>query len=86
MNDHVTGTTPATRSSGEDLKRRVGSLAAGAAGAAVLSILLVSAMWVIEVADYVMPGEFDVYGIKPWDPEGLGGIFLAPSCTRASST
>ncbi|AWS40442.1 rhomboid family intramembrane serine protease [Streptosporangium sp. 'caverna'] len=78
MNDHVTGTPPAGRSSGERFKRRAGSLAAGAAGAAMLIIALVAVMWAVEVADYVLPGEFDAYGIRAWNPEGLGGIFLAP--------
>ena len=78
MNDHATGTTPTGRSSGDLLKRRAGNLAAGALGAAIINVLLVGVMWVIEVADYVLPGEFDVYGIRAWDPEGLGGIFLAP--------
>src|SRR4051794_6791198 len=78
MNDHVTGTPPAGRSSGARLKHRAGNLAAGAAGAAILIIVLVAVMWAIEVADYVLPGEFDVYGIRAWQPEGLGGIFLSP--------
>src|SRR3954463_7974024 len=78
MNDHATGTTPLGRSSGDRLKRRAGSLAAGAAGAAILIIMLVAVMWVIEVADYVLPENFDAYGIRAWDLEGLGGIFLAP--------
>ncbi|GAA4179977.1 rhomboid family intramembrane serine protease [Streptosporangium oxazolinicum] len=78
MNDHATGMTPTGRSSSDLLKRRAGNLAAGALGAAIINVLMVGAMWVIEVADYVLPGEFDVYGIRSWDPDGLGGIFLAP--------
>ncbi|MFJ2030479.1 rhomboid family intramembrane serine protease [Streptosporangium sp. NPDC087985] len=78
MNDHVTRTTPTERSSGEHLKRRAGSLAAGAAGAAMLIIVLVTGMWVIEVIDYVLPVNFDAYGIRSWTPEGLTGVFLAP--------
>ncbi|MGS2643320.1 rhomboid family intramembrane serine protease [Streptosporangium sp. LJ11] len=78
MNDHPTGMSPTGRSSGDLLKRRAGNLAAGALGAAIINVLVVGAMWVIEVADYVLPGEFDGYGIRAWDPEGLGGIFLAP--------
>ncbi|GGL07060.1 rhomboid family intramembrane serine protease [Planomonospora parontospora] len=77
MYDHP-GATPPTRSTGARLRRSAGSLAAGAAGAGMLVILLVAGMWAIEVADYVLPGEFDAYGIRPWDVEGLTGIFLAP--------
>ncbi|OUC95386.1 rhomboid family intramembrane serine protease [Streptosporangium minutum] len=78
MNDHAIRTTPTSRSAGERFKRKAGSLAAGAAGAAMLVIVLVAGMWAIEVADYVLPVDFDAYGIRSWDPEGLGGIVLAP--------
>ncbi|MER5321970.1 rhomboid family intramembrane serine protease [Streptosporangium roseum] len=78
MNDHATRTTPTSRSAGERLKRKAGGLAAGAAGAAMLVIVLVAGMWAIEVADYVLPIDFDAYGIRSWDPEGLGGIVIAP--------
>ncbi|MEV4097147.1 rhomboid family intramembrane serine protease [Streptosporangium saharense] len=69
---------PAERPAGERFRRRAGELAAGAAGAAMLIIVLVAGMWAIEVADYVLPADFDAYGIRSWDVEGLGGIFLAP--------
>ncbi|MGC5016223.1 rhomboid family intramembrane serine protease [Streptosporangium sp. DT93] len=78
MNDHPNGTTPTGRSTGAVLKRRAGDLAAGALGAAIVSVLMVGSMWAVEVADYVLPAEFDVYGIWAWDPDTLGGIFLAP--------
>ncbi|MBB2909374.1 membrane associated rhomboid family serine protease [Streptosporangium becharense] len=78
MNDYSTGMTPTGRSSGERFKRKAGSLAVGAVGAAIVNVVLVAIMWVTEVADYVLPGEFDLYGIRSWNPEGLGGIFLAP--------
>ncbi|GAA3135336.1 rhomboid family intramembrane serine protease [Streptosporangium carneum] len=78
MNDHGTRFSPTERSSGERLRRRAGNLAAGAAGAAMLVIVLVAVMWAVEVADYVLPGDFDAYGIRSWNVEGLGGIFLAP--------
>ncbi|MFC4057666.1 rhomboid family intramembrane serine protease [Planomonospora corallina] len=77
MYDHP-GTTPSSRSSGERLRRSLGSLAAGALGAALLVAFLVAGMWAVEIADYLMPGSFDVYGIRAWDEEGLAGIFLAP--------
>ncbi|WP_433251228.1 rhomboid family intramembrane serine protease [Streptosporangium sp. CA-135522] len=78
MNDYATRSASTTRFSGERLKRRAGTLAAGAAGAAMLIIVLVAGMWAIEVADYVLPADFDAYGIRSWNLEGLGGIFLAP--------
>ncbi|MFF5211588.1 rhomboid family intramembrane serine protease [Streptosporangium sp. NPDC000396] len=78
MNDHVSGITPTGSSSGERLKRKAGTLAAGAAGAAMLVIVLVAGMWAIEVIDYVLPVNLDAYGIRSWSPDGLTGIFLAP--------
>ncbi|GHE30889.1 rhomboid family intramembrane serine protease [Streptosporangium violaceochromogenes] len=78
MNDYGTHFTPMDRSSGERLKRRAGDLLAGAAGAMMIIIVLVGAMWAIEIADYVLPAEFDLYGIRAWDADGLGGILLAP--------
>ncbi|WP_326635441.1 rhomboid family intramembrane serine protease [Streptosporangium sp. NBC_01755] len=80
MNDHATGMTPTGRSSGDLLKRRAGNLAAGALGAAIVNVLLVGVMWVVEIVDYVLPGEgtLDAYGIWSWVPESLGGILLAP--------
>lgn len=78
MNDYGTRITPADGVVGERLRRRASTLAAGAAGAVMLIVVLVAAMWVIEVADYVLPAEFDAYGIRSWDPQGLGGIFVAP--------
>ncbi|GAA3121404.1 rhomboid family intramembrane serine protease [Planomonospora alba] len=78
MYDHPTGATPPSRSSGEHLRRSLGSLAAGAMGAALLAMLLVAGMWAIEIADYLLPGSFDVHGIRAWDAEGLTGVFLAP--------
>ncbi|GGT02756.1 rhomboid family intramembrane serine protease [Planobispora rosea] len=84
MSDYPTGMNPSRRFSGAHLRRTAGSLAAGALGAALLVVLLVAGMWAIEVADYVLPGEFDAYGIeawdasRPWDVSGLGGIPVAP--------
>ncbi|GII93324.1 rhomboid family intramembrane serine protease [Sinosporangium siamense] len=74
----MTGLPPAGRSPYDDVRRRSVSLLAGAAGSAILMVLIVGAMWVVEVADYVLPGEFDVYGIRAWDVNGLPGILLAP--------
>ncbi|MEV7005366.1 rhomboid family intramembrane serine protease [Streptosporangium sp. NPDC051022] len=78
MNDYGTRIPPTGRSSGERFKRKAGDLAAGAAGAAMIVIVLVAAMWAIEIVDYVVPGDLDGYGIRSWNIEGLGGIFLAP--------
>ncbi|MBG0827666.1 rhomboid family intramembrane serine protease [Planomonospora sp. ID67723] len=78
MSDYPTGLTPRGGSSGERFRRSAGSLAVGALGAAVLVVLLVTGMWAIEVADYVFPGEFDAYGIRAGDVDGLAGIPVAP--------
>ncbi|MEU9833651.1 rhomboid family intramembrane serine protease [Streptosporangium sp. NPDC048047] len=81
MNDHPTGvrpTGPSNPSSTARFRRRAGDLAASAAGAAVVNILLVAVMWASEIADYVLPADFDAYGIRSWNPEGLSGILLAP--------
>jgi len=48
-------------------------------GAATIPVLaLVAVMWVVEAADAVLPGSFDVWGIQPRSEEGLLGIALAP--------
>ncbi|MFI6899722.1 rhomboid family intramembrane serine protease [Nonomuraea sp. NPDC050394] len=51
---------------------------AEAAGAVILLVVAVAAMWAIEVADYVLPANLDDYGIAGWQPSGLVGILFAP--------
>jgi membrane associated rhomboid family serine protease len=57
---------------------RAGDLLAGALGSALVVLFLLSAMWVLEVLDYVVPLHLDRYGIIAHDPASLPGIFFAP--------
>jgi membrane associated rhomboid family serine protease len=41
-------------------------------------VLLLALMWVVEAADAVLPGSFEVFGIRAWDVTHLQGILLAP--------
>lgn len=41
-------------------------------------VLLLLAMWVIQLADAVLPGSFTGFGLRSWDLTALGGIVLAP--------
>ncbi|GAA3443928.1 rhomboid family intramembrane serine protease [Planomonospora venezuelensis] len=78
MSDYSGEMIPRGGSSGERFRRSAGSLAGGALGAAILVLLLVAFMWVIEIADYVLPENFDAYGIRSGDVDGLAGIPVAP--------
>lgn len=40
--------------------------------------LLVALMWVLEVADLILPGDWDLLGIWPRDPDRLYGVALSP--------
>ncbi|MBO9625505.1 MAG: rhomboid family intramembrane serine protease [Microbacterium sp.] len=35
-------------------------------------------MWVVQLADAILPGSFSGLGIRSWDPAGLVGILFAP--------
>lgn len=41
-------------------------------------VVLLLLMWVIQAVDAVLPGSFTGFGLRSWDPSGLGGIVLAP--------
>lgn len=41
-------------------------------------VLLLAAMWAVQLADAVLPGSFSGFGIRSWDLAGLGGIVVAP--------
>lgn len=41
-------------------------------------MLLLALMWAVQFADAVLPGSFSGFGIRSWDPAGLGGIVFAP--------
>ncbi|MCT9935015.1 rhomboid family intramembrane serine protease [Planotetraspora sp. A-T 1434] len=74
MNDSGTGLPP----SGRSLRDRTARLLSGALGSAIVMFVLVSAMWAIEVVDYVEDGRLDRYGIVAHEPDGLAGILFAP--------
>lgn len=46
--------------------------------AATIVLLLVAAMWVAEVLDYILPVEMDYWGIESRSLDGLPGVVLAP--------
>ncbi len=41
-------------------------------------VCLLALMWFIQAADAVLPGSFTGFGLRSWDPAGLGGIILGP--------
>jgi membrane associated rhomboid family serine protease len=41
-------------------------------------VVLLAVMWVVQLADSVLPGSFSGFGIRSWDPVGLAGILFAP--------
>ncbi len=41
-------------------------------------VALVAIMWVLRVADSILPGSLTAFGIRSWSIEGLTGILVAP--------
>lgn len=41
-------------------------------------LLLVALMWVVQLADAILPGSFTGFGLRSWDLSGLGGIVVGP--------
>ena len=41
-------------------------------------LLLLAAMWAVEIVDVALDNRLDQYGIEPRDPEGLVGVLAAP--------
>jgi membrane associated rhomboid family serine protease len=39
---------------------------------------MAAVMWLEEIVDQIAPGDWDRYGIRPRDPDGLEGIVTAP--------
>jgi membrane associated rhomboid family serine protease len=39
---------------------------------------LLAVMWVLEILDALLPGDWDLYGIHPRNTDGLSGVFLSP--------
>lgn len=69
---------PGLPPSGRSMRERTSELLTGALGSAILMIVLVSAMWAIEILDYVENNRLDRYGIVAHEPDGLPGILFAP--------
>ncbi|MFO7249674.1 MAG: rhomboid family intramembrane serine protease [Actinomycetes bacterium] len=70
---------PTPRPPGGYGRGRSGGLLAGAFGGVALVLLLLGAMWILEILDqFLFFGRLDHYGIVGGDPEGLVGVPLAP--------
>lgn len=41
-------------------------------------IALLALMWIIQLADAILPGTFTGFGVRSWDPAGLLGILVGP--------
>jgi membrane associated rhomboid family serine protease len=41
-------------------------------------VVLLALMWLVQIADAILPGSFTGFGLRSWDISGLGGIVLAP--------
>jgi membrane associated rhomboid family serine protease len=68
-----------SRSPFESAKRGAGTLLSGALSALLVMVAVLGAMWIIEIFDYITPGDMDrEYGILGGHPAGLMGIFTAP--------
>lgn len=57
---------------------RAAGLLSGALGGVAVVLLLLAAMWILEILDYVLFLGLDRFGIVAHDPEGLLGVPLAP--------
>lgn len=41
-------------------------------------VVLLAAMWIVQITDAILPGSFTGFGLRSWDVTGLGGIVLGP--------
>lgn len=41
-------------------------------------VALVALMWIIQIADAILPGSFTGFGLRSWDPGSLPGLLLGP--------
>lgn len=62
--------SPATSSTGTPRPSPLGRLSS--------PILLLALMWVVQLADALLPGSLTGFGLRSWDLEGLGGVVVAP--------
>jgi len=47
-------------------------------GRFVSPVALLALMWIVQLADAVLPGSFSGFGLRSWDLSGLGGIVVGP--------
>jgi membrane associated rhomboid family serine protease len=47
-------------------------------GRFVSPVALLALMWLVQLADAVLPGSFSGFGLRSWDLSGLGGIVVGP--------
>jgi len=59
-------------------RRRAAGMLGSALGGVVLVLLLLAAMWILEILDAFLFLNLDRFGIVAHDPEGLLGVPLAP--------
>lgn len=52
--------------------------ASNALGRFASPIILLAVMWIVQIADAILPGSFTGFGLRSWDLSGLGGIVLGP--------
>lgn len=55
-----------------------GSPRESALGRFAAPVLLLAAMWLVQLVDAVLPLSFTGFGLRSWDLTGLVGIFVAP--------
>ncbi len=61
-----------------DVTRTAGSPRSSALGRFAAPLLLVAAMWLVQLVDAILPGSFTGFGLRSWDLSGLGGIVVGP--------
>ena len=44
----------------------------------VSPVALLALMWIVQLADAVLPGSFSGFGLRSWDLSGLGGVVVGP--------
>lgn len=35
-------------------------------------------MWLLRIGDFLLPGDWNTYGVRSWDPSSLAGLVLGP--------
>ncbi|MFJ4222703.1 rhomboid family intramembrane serine protease [Microbacterium sp. NPDC089695] len=61
-----------------DAIRAAGAPRPSAMGRFASPLLLLAVMWVVQLADAILPGSFTGFGLRSWDLDGLMGIVVGP--------